>query len=75
MANLIEKKHKDAVCRTVYRQFPELDGNKPRVTPQGDDFLFIFKGDAAGPGGKRINRIVRVVAGKTGEIKKLTTSR
>ena len=53
-----------------------MNGKKPSVYPQGnDDNLMVFKGKVEGPKGRRIDRVVRVVVDRNGNIKKLTTSR
>jgi acetylornithine/succinyldiaminopimelate/putrescine aminotransferase len=63
------------ISKQIYRQFPEVSKNKPVVKPQGDNYLFVFKGSAVTASGHKIDRNVRVVADRTGRIMKVTTSR
>ena len=64
------------LCNSIYRQFPDLNGEKPTVRNQGTDKqLLIFKGYATTVDGNRLPRTVRVVAAHDGSILKLTTSR
>lgn len=74
----------DAIAKQVYRQFPEMQDARPAVQSQAgaksaaadpDRFVLTFKGQGAGPGGKSIARIVRVVADDHGKILKISTSR
>jgi hypothetical protein len=73
-AKIIEK-----VSAEVYRKYPDLKGAKPRVNPRegakSTDTLLIFQKKVAGPGGKKINRIVRAVVGEDGKVKKISTSK
>lgn len=66
---------KDKVSRHVERKFPELKGARPSIQPQSPNFLLIYKGKVELPGGKRMDRIVRVVADESGKIIRLSTSR
>jgi hypothetical protein len=66
--------------KEVRKSFPEMARVKPKVSAQSksmDDgtFLLTYKGKAQLPGGKSIERIVRVVADSRGRILKITTSR
>ena len=65
--------------KTIYRQFPEVAGKRPKVTQQksahSSNYLLTFNGRAEGPGGRSFNRIVRVVADDSGNILKVSTSR
>lgn len=76
------------ISRSIYRQFPELDGVAPVVseqdTPQAKSagwrggasrYLLTYTHDAALPNGKRIKRVVRVVAGENGRVIRVSTSR
>jgi hypothetical protein len=69
------------VSREVVRKFPEMAGVRPSVKHQkhknGDlaQFLLTYKGKADLPGGKKIMRIVRVVANEDGQIQKISTSK
>jgi hypothetical protein len=69
----------DHVSQEVYRKHPDLKGVKPKITPRkGDsssDTLLVYSKSVSGPGGKKINRIVRAVADENGKIKKISTSK
>ena len=70
-----------SICREVGRNFPELAGVRPTVRRQsatrggGEQYLLVFKGNAPLPGGKKIPRVVRVVADERGHILRMSTSR
>ena len=66
--------------KQVVRSFPELANVKPKVSAQSKSadagtYLVTYKGKANLPGGRSIERIVRVVADGRGHILKMTTSR
>jgi hypothetical protein len=71
------------IARDIYRQFPEVEGSEPRVTPKaqakslvGDaTYLLTFTGSGQNPAGKTISRTVRVTANANGKILKVSTSR
>lgn len=66
------------ISRQVSKTFPEMRGVRPTVRREsGDDsrFLLTFKGKADLPGGKKLSRIVRVVADERGRILRISTSR
>ncbi len=69
----------DHISEEVYRKHPDLKGVKPEITPRkGDsspDTLLVYSKSVSGPGGKKINRIVRAVADENGKIKKISTSK
>jgi hypothetical protein len=71
----MEKQTVATICKQIYRQFPEVDGVKPSIKPQGTNYLLVFHGTANMGGGKKIERTVRVVADSSGKISKVTTSR
>jgi hypothetical protein len=72
-----------AISRQVYRQFPEVKDASPSVQDQagakslngGSRYTLTYRGRGQGPGGKAINRIVRVVADDRGHVLKMSTSR
>ena len=68
-----------SISSQISRKFPELSRTRPKITQQksarSSNFLLTFAGQAEGPGGKRINRIVRVVASDSGKIIKVSTSK
>ncbi len=81
----------ETIAKQVYRQFPEMKDAKPLVQnptdgkqaklpgaaapAAGQHFLLTFKGQALGPGGRPIARIVRVVADGRGQVIKISTSK
>jgi hypothetical protein len=72
----MEKSILAAICKQVYRRFPELDGRQPRVKSQGDDqVLLIFSTTVTSANGHAIAKTVRVVASASGKILKMSESR
>ena len=75
----MQPKHIDKISQEVYEKHPDLKGVKPKITPRegenSSDTLLIFQKKISGPGGKKINRIVRAVADEKGKIKKISTSK
>ena len=72
----MQKNILDLICKDIYKQFPEVNGKKPKVRPQGSTHhLLIFHGSAETADGHQIPRTVRVVVDNDGEITKVTTSR
>jgi hypothetical protein len=71
----------DKVSKQVIKTFPEMKGVRPTVRRQalpkgdGERYLLTYKGAASLPGGKRLSRIVRVVADEQGNIVRISTSR
>ncbi len=66
------------VSRQVTKTFPEMRGVRPTVRRDSADkarFTLTFKGKADLPGGKKLSRIVRVVADERGRIIRISTSR
>ncbi len=69
------------ITRKIVGQFPEMDGVKPAIRRQeapGNGrslFLLTYKGQAELPGGKSLQRIVRVVADDEGRVIRISTSR
>lgn len=67
--------------KEVSRQFPEMDGVRPRIKSHVEDrrgnrqFLVIYSGVAQIPGGREMKRVVRVVVNEKGVIKKMSTSK
>ena len=68
-----------AIEKRVFRQFPEVAGAQPKITQQKSrkqaNYLLTFSGRGEGPGGRTLNRTVRVVADEKGRIIKISTSR
>ena len=72
----MEQRIAEKICKEVYKNFPEMSGKAPTQKPHGaGQTLFIFKGEAKVPGGRTMDRTVRVVADEQGNIIKMTTSR
>ncbi len=66
----------DAVCKQIYRRFPEVTGSKPRVRAyEGDQSLLIFQAKGISANGRPIPHTIRVVVDPKGKIKKVTSSR
>lgn len=76
----------DSISRQVYRQFPELRGERPSVQRQavaaakgkGDGperYVLTFKGSRSTPDGRTLARIVRATADERGRILKISTSK
>ncbi|HUS85247.1 MAG TPA: hypothetical protein VMX56_08870 [Anaerolineales bacterium] len=68
------------LTRAVGKKFPEMNRAKPSVRKQSSakgnvQFLLTYKGKAELPGGRKISRIVRVVADERGRIIKMSTSK
>ena len=65
-----------AICRQVYRRFPEMEGRAPKVKPQGESqVLLIFATKATSASGRTIEKTIRVVASSSGKILKMSESR
>lgn len=72
----MEAKAKSNINSQVYRQFPEVKGTVPTVKSlPGEKFQLIYHGTATTPDGKKLARVVRVVADGDGHVLKLSTSR
>ncbi len=68
------------LTRSVGKKFPEMNKVRPSVREQSStkgnvQFLLTYKGKAELPGGRKISRIVRVVADERGRIIKMSTSK
>lgn len=83
----MDQKIVKTISAQIYRLFPEVTGNKPKVrrqpvpknksgveSPQCT-YLLTFHSKTKAQGGRTINRYVRVVADGKGKILKFTTSR
>ena len=85
----LERKHVEHICRKVHKKFPELRDVSPNVSSQsvpksvslekrrgaGEQFLLTFRGITALPGGKTMQRVVRVVANEKGKVLKMAVSK
>ncbi len=66
----------DAICKQIYRRFPEVNGSKPRVRAyEGSQSLLIFQGKGVAANGHPIPHNIRVIVDQKGKIKKVTSSR
>ena len=75
----------EIISRSIYKQFPEFSGTKPKVRLQSSPqtsvsvktptYLLTFENKVSIAGGKNMTRWVRVTATKEGKILKVTTSR
>lgn len=65
-----------AICRQVYRRFPEMEGRSPKVKMQGESqVLLIFSTKVTSASGRTLEKTVRVVASDSGKILKMSESR
>ena len=85
----MESKAVSTISKSIYRQFPEVAGVKPKIKKQSIpgaskskssdsatyNYLLTFKKNVKGPRGQTIPRMVRVVATPSGKIIKTTTSK
>jgi hypothetical protein len=75
----MDSKSIQRIEQQIYRRFPEVAGAQPKVTQQKSaraaNYLLTFSGRGSGPGGRSIQRTVRVVADERGKILKVSTSR
>jgi hypothetical protein len=78
----MDEKHLDAICKQIFKRFPEVTGNRPKIQPQNSPLIegenqsmLIFQGHRTTADGKVINRIVRVVVTEKGKILKVSTSK
>jgi len=79
---MLKSKLIDKVNREVYRKHPDVKGKKPQVKKrsgsgggESEGYLLIYRAKGEGPGGKKLNRVVRAVVDDQGRIKKLSTSK
>ena len=78
MGSRLSKSQIDAICRRVYKRFPDLKGVRPRVKRErarDDRFQLLFKTTVALPDGPSLSISVRAVADENGRVLKLTSSR
>jgi hypothetical protein len=80
----MDKKIVTSINNKVYRRFPELNGNVPKIQSQNarsknarslPTYLFIYSGTVRISGNKTMPRLVRVVVNEKGKILKISTSR
>jgi hypothetical protein len=69
------------VNRKVSRQFPEMKSVRPSIRSQSSSkngkqrYTLTYKGKATLPGGRKMNRVVRVVVEENGKVIKMSTSK
>jgi hypothetical protein len=77
----MDKKIISKLSDRVSKKFPEMVGVRPIVKPEADSkngtqkYLLTYKGQAALPGGKKLKRIVRVIADERGRVIRMSTSK
>lgn len=86
----LERTHIKTISATVHRRFPELKNVAPNVRAQAVPknvrtekdcasgpirFLLTFRGTATLPGGKSMQRVVRVIANDKGQVLKMALSK
>jgi hypothetical protein len=72
----MEKRTVESICQSIYKKYPAVKGQNPKVTKQGDDrYLLLFSITGKTPDGKTIQQQVRVVATEAGQILKSSMSR
>ena len=78
MGSKLSKKQVEAICRRVYKRYPDLRGVRPRVKAErarDDRFQLLFKTTVALPDGPSLPITVRAVADEKGRVLKMTSSR
>ena len=79
MGSGLSKGQVDAICKQVYRRFPELKGTRPRVKSQGAGargrFLLLFKSRIRLDDGATMPVTVRAVADERGRVIKMASTR
>lgn len=73
----MDKKALDKITQQVRRKFPEMARARPSVKARArkDEFEVVYKATVNLPGGKRLPRVVRVIANASGKILRMSTSR
>lgn len=64
----------EKINQRVYREYPEMRGARPSVTPAGKGYTLVYKATAQTPAGP-IPRVVRVVTDERGKVTRLSTSK
>ena len=70
----IESSAVEKISQRVYREYPEMRGARPSVTPSGNGFTLVYKATAQTPAGP-IARVVRVVTDERGKVTRMSTSK
>jgi hypothetical protein len=77
----VDKSLVEKISKQVARKFPEVSGVRPAIqkqrSPGGDveQYLLTYKAQSCLPDGRKISRIVRVVADERGRVLKMSTSK
>jgi len=64
----------EKINQRVYREYPEMRGVRPSITPSGKGYTLVYKATAQTPAGP-IARVVRVVTDERGKVNRLSTSK
>jgi hypothetical protein len=79
MGSTLSNSQVDAICKQVYRRFPELRGARPRLRTEGGNgrerYVLSFKGTVRTSDGVSLPVSVRAVADSNGRVIKMTSSR
>jgi hypothetical protein len=70
----IESSTVEKINQRVYREYPEMRGARPSITPSGKGYTLVYKATAHTPAGP-IARVVRVIADERGKVSRLSTSK
>ncbi len=71
----MEKAVLSKINQQVYKRFPEVKGAKPRKRKYREFVRLTYTTEVTTEDGKKLKRMVRVLATEQGEILKITTSR
>jgi len=71
----MEKAVLNKINRSVYKRFPEMEGVKPKKRKLGESVRLTYTAEVLTEDGKKLKRVVQVVATEQGKILKITTSR
>jgi hypothetical protein len=64
----------EKVNQRVYREYPEMRGARPSVTPSGKGYTLVYKATVQTPAGP-MARVVRAVTDERGHVTRLSTSK
>lgn len=74
----MDKETVQKIAKRVYSRYPEMKGCKPKIKQSktaGGNYVLTYNTSVEGPGGRPINRFVRVVADGNGKIIRMSTSK
>ncbi len=77
---MVDRDSISKINKKVFKQFPEMSGKKPTVSRESLSngtfrYLLVYRGQANLPGGRTLDRIVRVTADDRGRILRMSTSK